>query len=77
MTTQNWDGAKKNKYIVSAKLNGKRFTKNWIDHSFFLEGGHLDLVLGDTPSNFGAGRGDLPPSLETGSFSYKTAGKGV
>lgn len=65
------------RYIVSATYNGKPFTQNWIDHSFFLKGGELALVLGSKPSDFGAGKDDLPPSLATGGFSYKTAAEGI
>lgn len=64
----NFDPSYKKIYIQSAKLNGKMYTKNWLDHSFFLEGGTLDLVLGDTESSWGTGEADVPPSLSTGLY---------
>lgn len=64
----NFNPTYKNVYIQSAKLNGKVYTKNWIDHNFFLEGGVLELVVGDRESDWGTGRGDVPPSLSTGLY---------
>lgn len=65
--TVNFDGANKNKYIVSAKLNGKPFTRNWFAHDeLFGVGGTLELTLGPKPSAWGTQAADLPPSLSTG-----------
>ncbi|KAJ5575286.1 hypothetical protein N7450_009185 [Penicillium hetheringtonii] len=50
-------------YIQSAKLNGKPYTKNWVDHAFFTEGMTLELVLGDVESGWGTRKEDLPPSV--------------
>ncbi|KAF2679416.1 glycoside hydrolase family 92 protein [Lentithecium fluviatile CBS 122367] len=50
-------------YIQSATLDGKPYTKNWIDHSFFTEGKELVLTLGRNESAWGARVEDLPPSL--------------
>ncbi|EGO54115.1 hypothetical protein NEUTE1DRAFT_87202 [Neurospora tetrasperma FGSC 2508] len=53
-------------YIQSAKLNGKKYTKNWITHEFFEQGGLLELVVGPEESigkdGWGTNREDLPPS---------------
>lgn len=62
----NFDPTYRKIYIQSAKLNGKTYTKNWIDHNFFLDGGTLELVLGEAESTWGTGEGDVPPSLSTG-----------
>jgi putative alpha-1,2-mannosidase len=59
----NFDPSYKNIYIQSATLNGKPYTKNWIDHSFFTEGKELVLTLGSTESGWGTAVKDLPPSL--------------
>lgn len=40
----------KNKYIQSAKLNGKNYTKCWIAHKDIANGGTLELVLGEKPN---------------------------
>lgn len=64
----NFDARYKRIYIQSAMLNGERYTRNWIDHSFFLEGGTLELVLGEKESSWGTREEDLPPSLSTGLF---------
>ncbi|GAB0134452.1 hypothetical protein EsDP_00002823 [Epichloe bromicola] len=59
----NFDPTYKNIYIQSATLNGKPYTKNWIDHSFFTEGKELVLTLGSRESNWGTLVKDVPPSL--------------
>lgn len=52
-------------YIQSATLDGEEYTKNWITHSFFLDGGVLELTLGRNESSWGTGDADLPPSAST------------
>ena len=61
----NFDSAYKGIYIQKATLNGKPYTKNWISHSFFLDGGILELTLGANESSWGTKPEDLPPSLST------------
>jgi len=59
-----------NKYIQSATLNGVAYTKNWISHELFTNGGTLALVMGSsTSSTWGTGEADLPMSLSTGGFT--------
>lgn len=65
---KNFDATYTKIYIQSARLNGKTYTKNWIDHNFFLEGGTLELTLSDTESDWGTKEEDLPPSLSTGLY---------
>jgi len=65
-----------NIYIQSATLDGKPYTRNWIDHSFFTEGKELILTLGRNESSWGTHVEDLPPSLGkytgfNGTFSAK------
>ncbi|KAF2166956.1 glycoside hydrolase family 92 protein [Zasmidium cellare ATCC 36951] len=62
----NFDASYQNIYIQSARLNGRPYTKNYIQHSFFLEGGILELTLGRNESSWGTRPEDLPPSLSTG-----------
>jgi putative alpha-1,2-mannosidase len=64
----NFDATYRNVYIQSAKLNGRPYTKNWIDHNFFLHGGTLELVLGETESSWGTRQAGVPPSLSTGLY---------
>jgi len=61
----NFDQDYKNVFIQSATLNGRTYTKNWIDHGFFLDGGVLELVLGDEESEWGTNEKDVPPSYST------------
>jgi putative alpha-1,2-mannosidase len=59
----NFDPSYKNIYIQSATLNGVPYTRNWLQHSLFLEGGVLELTLGPTESAWGTRPEDVPPSL--------------
>ncbi|KAL3963007.1 hypothetical protein ACCO45_004530 [Purpureocillium lilacinum] len=52
-----------NIYIQSAKLDGKPYTRNWITHDFFSNGGVLELTLGKSESKWGTRDQDLPPSM--------------
>jgi len=42
--------SKRNKYIQSAKLNGKEFNRAWLKHTEITSGGTLELVMGDRPN---------------------------
>ena len=59
----NYDPTYEAIYIQSATLDGKPYTKNWIDHSFFTEGKELVLTLGKNESSWGTAVKDLPPSV--------------
>ncbi|KAI5923062.1 alpha-1,2-mannosidase, putative subfamily [Camillea tinctor] len=62
----NFDITYKNIYVQSATLNGKNYTKNYLTHSFFLEGGTLELTLGPHESTtWGTGEANVPPSVST------------
>lgn len=58
----NFDPSYTAKYIQSAKLNGKTYTKSWITHDFFMKGGVLEFIVGERESTWGSGAADLPPS---------------
>ncbi|KAJ5391953.1 hypothetical protein N7509_007443 [Penicillium cosmopolitanum] len=59
----NFDSSYEKIFVQSATLNGKPYTKNWIDHAFFTEGMTLELTLGEAESDWGTRKEDLPPSL--------------
>ncbi|KAK4164565.1 family 92 putative glycoside hydrolase [Cladorrhinum sp. PSN259] len=62
---ENFDPEAKRIYIQSAKLNGKKYTKSWITHEFFLKGGLLEFVVGEEESKeWGVREADLPPSYK-------------
>ena len=42
--------SKKNKYIQSAKLNGKTLDKPWFTHNDLLNGATIDLEMGKYPN---------------------------
>jgi putative alpha-1,2-mannosidase len=66
----NFDPTHKNIYVQSATLDGQVYTRNWLQHSFFLEGGTLELTLGPQESAWGTRAQDVPPSL--GPFGNST-----
>lgn len=62
----NFDPEGKNVFVQNATLGGVPYTRNWLQHRFFLEGGTLELVLGPMESGWGTRDEDLPPSLSKG-----------
>jgi putative alpha-1,2-mannosidase len=67
----NLDKERKNIYIQSARLNCEEYTKNWIGHEFFTQGWELELVVGDTESDWGTRVEDRPPSMSTSGEGMK------
>jgi predicted alpha-1,2-mannosidase len=54
------------KYIRSIKLNGHDQTKVWLKHNDIINGGKLELQMGNTPNRrLGSQPEDLPPSTMT------------
>lgn len=54
-----------NKYIQSAKLNGKEWNKSWFSHKDMMQGGVLEFVMGKRPNKAWASGDDaLPPSFK-------------
>ncbi len=49
-----------NKYIQSAKLNGKELTNFWFSHDEFAKGGKLELVMGAEPNKEWAVNSEYP-----------------
>ena len=49
-----------NIYIQSAKLNGKPYTRSYIDYRDIMRGGTLQFVMGNKPSAFGTKTADRP-----------------
>jgi predicted alpha-1,2-mannosidase len=57
--------SQQNKYILSAKLNGKEWNKPWFSHDDIKDGGTLELVMGDKANKaWGSAPNDAPPSAE-------------
>lgn len=61
----NFDSGYLNIYVQNATLNGTTYSRNWITHSFFRDGGVLELTLGQNESSWGQSEADLPPSLSS------------
>jgi predicted alpha-1,2-mannosidase len=54
----------RNKYIQSARLNGKPLNQAWFPHSAIANGGLLVLEMGDRPNtDWGSAAEDAPPSM--------------
>ena len=52
-----------NKYIQSAKLNGKPWNQCWFSHSDLAGGGVLEFEMGNKPNKAWA-KGSIPPSFQ-------------
>jgi predicted alpha-1,2-mannosidase len=75
-----------NRYIQSVRLNGERHTKNYLTHADITAGGTLTFEMGSSPSSWGTGQNDVPPSITTGTAAPRpladkatggTVGKGM
>ena len=54
-----------NKYIQSARLNGKEWNKPWFSHDDIKDGGTLELKMGPKPNiHWGAEEESMPPSAD-------------
>lgn len=58
------NASKENRYIQSARLNGKKLDKPWFYHQELIRGGKLKLRMGPEPNtDWGSDPEDAPPSL--------------
>ena len=58
------NASEKNKYVQSAKLNGKVHTKVWFTHEDILDGSTLELEMGAYPNKqWGANAEAAPESM--------------
>jgi predicted alpha-1,2-mannosidase len=57
------NNSKDNKYIQSIRLNGKPLQQVWFKHADIMNGGRIELQMGNTPNEkLGADPADFPPS---------------
>ncbi len=56
------DNSKTNIYVQSARLNGRKYTRSYVDFKDIAAGGTLELVMGPRPSRFGRAKSDWPSS---------------
>lgn len=54
------NNSSENIYVQSARLNGKKYTKSYIDFKDITKGGVLELQMGSKPSKFGTAKKDRP-----------------
>ena len=62
ITTKNTKGYNNNIYIQSIRLNGKDYTKNYIEHKDIMSGGTLEFIMGGTPNEHW-GKNEIPESI--------------
>ncbi len=61
------NGGGKDMYIQSTTLDGKPMNKPWLPEQMVFQGGAWNVIAGTVPDkNWGAARGNAPPSLSTG-----------
>ena len=54
------NNGKDNLYIQSVRLNGKNYTKSYIEYADVIKGGTLEFTMGAQPSKFGTAKKDRP-----------------
>src|SRR2546421_898817 len=60
-------------YVQSLSLNGSGTTHNFIRYPDVANGGTLNYTMGGSPSSWGTGTGDVPPSFNDGFTPPPTA----
>lgn len=50
----------RNIYIQQVKLNGRNYSKSYINYTDIVKGGTLEFVMGSKPSKFGTAKSDRP-----------------
>lgn len=58
------NSSKVNRYIQSAKLNGKPLNRFWFSHADLVKGGKLELVMGPNPNKQWASACELPVVMD-------------
>ena len=59
-TVKATNNSDQNVYVQSARLNGKRYDKSYIDYRDIIAGGTLELVMGPKPSKWGTSKKNRP-----------------
>jgi predicted alpha-1,2-mannosidase len=53
------------RYVASARLNGRAWNQAWVDQSDISHGGRLDFALSTEPTAWATAAKDAPPSIDT------------
>jgi predicted alpha-1,2-mannosidase len=60
-----------NRYVDSLRVNGHRTSASWVDWDSVRHGGSLAYTVSATPSSWGTGRGDVPPSVDSHAADHR------
>jgi len=75
------NNSKENFYVQSAKFNGKKYTKTFLNHFDIMKGGDFEFQMSDKPNKkWGTGKTDAPYSMSKTAFApppYLKSGEGV
>jgi predicted alpha-1,2-mannosidase len=64
MVIRTINNGKDHPYIQSVRLNGRKYTKTYIDHATLMKGGELEFVMGPEPNKeWGSNPQDWPSSV--------------
>jgi len=66
-----------NKYVTGMSVNGTASTANWVPESFAQKGGTLQFTMAATPSSWGTGAKDVPPSFTDGQNAFNNVGTSI
>ena len=62
------------RYVAGLRVNGASRSASWLDASFVRRGGRLDFTMSATPSAWGTGAADVPPSFTDGANARNDVG---
>ena len=60
------NNSRRNVYVQSLKLNGRRYDRAYLRHRDIARGGTLEFKMGPQPSDWATGKDALPPSVTKG-----------
>ncbi|WP_033342055.1 GH92 family glycosyl hydrolase [Catenuloplanes japonicus] len=63
-----------NRYVKDLRVDGDRQTASWVGASFVRNGGKLRFVMSATPTSWGTGAADVPPSYPDGMNARNNVG---
>ncbi|MEV4706868.1 GH92 family glycosyl hydrolase [Actinoplanes sp. NPDC049316] len=59
-------GSATNRYVQSLSVGGSTTSRSWLRYGDIADGGTVAFTMGSSPSSWGTGAGDVPPSFGDG-----------
>ncbi|GAA3436742.1 hypothetical protein GCM10018954_063510 [Kutzneria kofuensis] len=63
-----------NQYVSALAVNGVGQSRTWLPESFVANGGTVDFTMTGSPTSWGTGAADAPPSFSDGQNGFNNIG---